>query len=151
MSAPNPNMIILSHATYVGASGATAAATYAFMTKGYKPPSESRYLDKDVVKNQNGQFKYVYDNGPGFRAWSPFQVICENSFTQITGAVAATQYARLRRFWVHPGLLKMQAPDGTYDVHWSGSDLDQAFKVFPHQVGDVIEYDVTIQFEEGTP
>lgn len=145
----NPNMIILSHATYVGPSGATAAATYSFMTSDYKPPSQERHIDSDTVHNQNGKFKYIYDNGPGFHKFSPFGINCENKFSIITGFNAALQYAHLRELWVHPGILKMQTPDGTFNVNWSES-LDRSFRVFPNNVGDTIEYVVAVQFDEAS-
>lgn len=146
----NPNLLTLSHATYVGPFGATAAATYSFFTKDYKPPSQERHIDKDVVHNQNGRFKYLYDNGPGFKEWSPFSVACETKFgPELSGnPSAATQYTRLQEMWTHPGVLGMLAPDGTYTVAWS-SNIDQAFRVFPHNVGDIIEYEVVVQFEEA--
>lgn len=144
----NPNLVILSHATYVGPSGATAAATYSFFTKDYSPPEETRAVDRDVVINQNGRFKYIYDNGPGFRQWSPFSVVCENKFSAQVGADAATQYARLREMWDHRGVLGMQTPDGSYTVAWSDS-IDRNFRVFPVTAGDVPEYEVVVQFEEA--
>lgn len=145
----NPNLVVLSHATYAGPSGATAAATYSFFTKDYKPPTEQRAIDKDVVINQNGKFKYIYDNGPGFRQWPPFSVLCEQKFSVILGADATTQYNRLREMWNHRGVLGMKAPDGTHTVAWS-SDLDRNFRVFPHESGaTAIEYEVVVQFEEA--
>lgn len=143
-----PNLIVLSMATYVGSSGATAAATYSFVTSGYTPPSQDRYIDKDIVKNQNGKFKYLYDNGPGFKKWSPFDVHCENAFASIVGATAGMQFDRLRQLWEHPGVLGMRAPEGTYTVHWSDS-MERNFRVFPRNISDVQEYTVTVQFEEG--
>ena len=144
----NPNLIILSHATYVGASGATAAATYAFFTSDYKPPAQERYIDHDVVKNQNGKFKYIYDNGPGWKKWSPFNVHCEQAFASVVGATAGGQLARIRQLWEHPGLLGMTTPDGTYTVHWS-DEMEREFRIFPKQNGDITEHVVTVQFEEG--
>ena len=145
----NPNVIILSHPTYVGPSGATAAATHSFFTKDYKPPSQDRSLDFDVVHNQNGIFKYVYDNGPGFRRWDTFEVSCQDKFSEITGANAATQFSNLLKFWNYPGVLGMQAPDGTYDVHWAQDPQQRSFLLFPHEVGDNIEYDVAVTLEEA--
>jgi hypothetical protein len=142
------NVITLSHPTYVGPSGATAAATYSFFSKDYKPPAQPRAVETDVVINQNGKFKYVYDNGPGFRQWQPFSVKCEDSFRDHLGVDAATQYARLRELWEYPGVFGMRAPEGPYLVHWS-DHYEQNFRVFPHQVGDQVEYDVSIQVEEG--
>lgn len=147
----NPNLLILSHATYVGPSGVTGAASYLFFTKGYKPPSQPRAIDKDVVVNQNGKFKYIYDNGPGFKTWGPFSVLCEES-TAIRGMLnftAAQQYDHLREMWEHRGVLGMQAPEGTYVVAWS-SDLDRSFRVFPVSSGaTILEYEVVVQFEEA--
>lgn len=145
----NPNLLILSHPTYVGPSGATAAATYPFMTKGYKPPAEARHVDMDVVHNQNGKFKYVYDNGPGFRRWSPFAIQCEDRFQALVGANAQNQYARLRQLWNYKGVLKMQIADEIYAVHWPQENVESAFIIFPREVGDNIEREVTVQFEEA--
>ena len=143
--------ITISRATYVGAGGtsvATPAATYAFVTSDYQPPVAKRYIETDVVKNQNGKFKYVYDNGPGFKEWSPFKIHCEEAFLDITGAVSATQYSRLLTLWEHPGLLGIKAPEGIYSVHWS-EDIETAFRVFPNKSSDPIERIVTVQFEEA--
>lgn len=146
MTAQNPNVLVLSHAVY----GATPAATYAFMTKGFKPPAQARYLDHDIVKNQNGKFKYIYDNGPGFKAWSPFSIICEDTFAALGLGSAATQFARINEMWEHPGVLGMASPDGrTYVVHWSSTNLEQNFRVFPHKVNDKLEQEVIVQFEEA--
>lgn len=142
------NLITLSHATYVGPSGATAAATYRFFSQDYKPPSQERFIDKDVVKNQNGIFKYLYDNGPGFQKWSPFTIHCERAFATEVGATPAAQYARLRQLWNHPGVLQLSAPEGIYTVHWAG-DHERAFRVFPRGANTDLEYTVVVQFEEG--
>lgn len=139
------NLIYLSHATY----GATAAATYAFVTSEYQPPVQERYYDTDVVKNQNGMFKWLYDNGPGFNKWQPFKVRCENAWSAQLGATAGAQYNRLKEMWDHPGVLGMRTPDGTYTVHWAG-DQERAFRRFPKIVNEQIEYTVVVQFEEGT-
>lgn len=146
------NTLVLSHATYNGPSGATAAATYSFLTKEYKPPTEPRALDKDVVVNQNGKFKYIYDNGPGFKQWAPFSVACEERLSSAVGGFnAAQQYAHLREMWEHRGVLGMQTPDGTYTVAWS-NDLERNFRVFPAQASSTapIEYQVVVQFEEAS-
>lgn len=145
----DPGVLIkLSHATYVGPSGVTAAATYFFMTGDYKPPVQERAIDSDTVKNQNGRFKYLYDNGPGFYKWQPFQIRCEDSFATVLNAAAATQFANLKRLWDHPGVLAMQAPEGIYTVHWA-RDLERAFRVFPKRTNEKQEFVVTVQFEEG--
>lgn len=148
MGLQNPNTIILSHATYVGASGATAAATHAFFTEDYSPPEQERYIEKDIVKNQNGKFKYLYDNGPGWKRWNPFKVHCEDPFVTVLGATAGQQLANLRALWEHPGVLKMESPDGVYTVHW-GSSMERAFRVFPVMKNDKQEHVVVVQFEEA--
>lgn len=144
----NPQMLTFSRATYVGASGATAAATYSFFTRDYEPPAQERYIDHDIVKNQNGKFKYLYDNGPGWRKWSPFSIVCENTFIQFLGVTALAQYERLVTLWEHPGVLGMQAPEGTYTVHWS-NEIERSFRVFPSNVTDAQEFTVVVQFEEA--
>ena len=145
----NPNLLVLSHATYLGPSGATAAATYSFFTKDYKPPAQDRAVETDIVINQNGRFKYLYDNGPGFKKWSPFSIRCENNFASVVGATAGMQYNRLKEMWEFRGVLGMKAPDDTYLVHWSDSSLERNFRIFPRSVNDLIEYEVIVQFEEG--
>lgn len=146
----NPNVLILSHATYVGPSGATAAATYLFMTSGYRPPAEPRHVDMDIVHNQNGKFKYVYDNGPGFRRWNSFLVRCEDTFTNLVGANAAAQYAHLREMWNHKGVLGLEIAGEVYAVHWPQETVEPAFVVFPHEAGaTAIDREVSIQFEEA--
>lgn len=147
----DPIPLIISHATYVGASGATAAATYAFFSKDYGPPNQERYIASDIVKNQNGKFKYIYDNGPGFKAWEPFSILCSNSqpFTTFIGATAGAQLANLRRLWEHPGLLRLRAPEADYNINWAPGSLEQNFRVYPKQVGELLEYEVVVQFEEG--
>lgn len=145
-----PNLVFLSHPTYLGSSGATAAATFAFFTKGYKPPVQARAIDMDVVVNQNGKFKYLYDNGPGFKSWQPFSIACESIFATVVGAIAATQYARITEMWQYPGVLGMRTPDGTYAVHWAANSLEPAFRTFPTKTTDIAEWEVVVQFEEAT-
>ncbi len=145
----NPNLITLSHATYVGPSGATAAATYAFFSKEYVPPAQDRSIEYDIVHNQNGRFKYVYDNGPGFKKWPPFTIACEEAFFAVLGATAGMQYARLQEMWAYPGILGMTAPDGTYNVHWS-TNLERNFRAFPNQVNTKLEWAVVVEFEEAS-
>lgn len=142
-------VLTFSRATYVGPSGATAAATYSFYTSDYQPPTQDRHIDQDVVHNQNGKFKYLYDNGPGWRKWSPFTIKCENTFTSfLNGATALAQYQQLVTLWEHPGVLGMQAPEGTYTVHWA-SEIERSFRVFPSTTGDIQEFNVVVQFEEA--
>lgn len=142
----NPNLIVLSHPVY----GATPAATYAFFTKDYKPPTQDRSLDYDVVINQNGKFKYVYDNGPGFKKWQPFSIACEQAFASVVGATAGGQYARIIELWNYPGIIGLKAPEGTYSVHWSDNPLESAFRVFPTKTTDKPEWEVVVQFEEAS-
>lgn len=146
----NPNLITLSHPTYVGSSGATAAATYPFMTRGFKPAIIPRTLSADIVVNQNGKFKYVYDNGPGFRKWNPFEVACEDSFSRIVGGGATVQFGRLMELWNYPGIMKLSTPEGVFSVHWSQNELEPQYRIFPHEAGSPIEYSVTVQFEEAS-
>lgn len=148
MTAQSFQNIVLSMATYVGPSGATAAATYGFFTRDYEPPQQDRYIDKDIVKNQNGKFKYLYDNGPGWKRWSPFKIVCEDSFATLLGAMATVQFQRLHDLWTHPGVLQMRAPEATYTVHW-GDSMERSFRVFPKRNGDQQEFEVVVQFEEG--
>lgn len=141
----NPALVILSHPT----SGATPAATYSFITQKYKPPASQRDMSYDVVHNQNGRFKYIYDNGPGFKVWSPFVIRCDNAFQTLLNANALAQYGHLEEMWNYKGIMGMETPEGIYNVHWSTSQLERGFVVFPREVGDSIEYDITVQFEEA--
>lgn len=148
----NPNLIVLSRATYVGSAGtssATPAATYAFFTRDYKPPEQPRYIQHDIVKNQNGRFKWIYDNGLGFRQWDPFTLILEDRFATVVGGLATTQLANLRTLQEHPGTLGMRTPEGAYTVHWSEQSIGQNFRIFPVETSDKIEFEVIVQFEEA--
>lgn len=145
----NLNLLTLSHPTYVGPSGATAAATYQFMTKNYQPPAETRHLDSDTVHNQRGKFKYVYDNGPGFRRWGSFQITCQSAFEDFLQANALTQYMNLRRMWNFRGIMGLEITDEVYSVHWAQETIEPNFIQFPRQVGDTIERDIQVQFEEA--
>ena len=145
----NPNLLVLSHATYTGPSGATAAATYAFITRGYRPPAETRHVDSDTVHNQNGKFKYVYDNGPGFRRWPSFVISCQDGFQSLVGVNGEQQYTHLRRLWNYRGIMGMEIAEEVYDVHWAQDPMEANFVVFPREVGDQVERDVTVQFEEA--
>jgi hypothetical protein len=131
-------------------SMASPAATYTFFTSGYQPPNQPRYIQNDVVKNQNGQFKWVYDNGPGFRTWSPFKIHCENA-PYFPGS-ATQQLSDLTSLWNHVGVLGMRTPEGsTFHVIWADNALEQNFRIFPKAdlpVGK-LEYIVTVQFEEA--
>jgi hypothetical protein len=147
----NPNLIVLSRPTYVGAGGtsqATPAATYAFFSRDYKPPDQERYMDYDIVKNQNGKFKWIYDNGPGFKTWNPFTLVLEDSFQNVLGYSATQQLANLRTIWEHQGTLGMRSPDGTFNIHWAKEALENGWRAFPHEVGEETKYEVVVQFEE---
>lgn len=143
------NLLTLSHPTYVGPSGATAAATYQFMTKRYQPPAETRHLDMDIVHNQNGKFKYIYDNGPGFRRWPSFQVTCQDVFEEFLSLNAAQQYENLKKLWAYPGVLGLHLAGESYNVHWSQETLEPSFIKFPVATGATIERDINLQFEEA--
>lgn len=151
MTANSYENIIFSYATYIprGGTVATAAATYAFFTSDYEPPQQERSIDSDVVHNQNGKFKYVYDNGPGFKKWKPFNVHCEQSFRVLLGATAGMQFDRLKSLWEKPGVIGMETPEGIYTVMW-GDSLERAFRVFPKKNNDILEHVVTVQFEEAS-
>jgi len=149
----NPFPVVISHPTYVGINGtsvATPAATYFFFTADYQPPNQARSLEVDIVHNQNGRFKYVYDNGPAFKTWEPFRIRCEQAFATILGATAGQQYARLSEMWEYPGVLKLKTPDGTYSVHWAASNLERSFRAYPKATNELIEWDVVVQFEEAS-
>lgn len=143
------NTIVLSHATYLGVSGATAAATYEFFTGDYKPPSQERHFSADVVHNQNGKFKYIYDNGPGFKKFSPFNIHCEDTFQALLNATVAVQFAHLIEMWNHPGVLGLKDPEGVvHTVHWAG-DMDKAFRIFPLKNATQVGKIVAVQFDEA--
>ena len=123
------------------------AATFRFFTSEFQLPTQDRYIDQDIVKNQNGKFKWVYDNGPGFRTWRPFKVHCANS-PNFPGS-ATQQLADLTTLWNYIGALSLRAPDGNvYPVIWSTSPLEPAFRIYPHSGDTGLEYTVTVQFEE---
>ena len=148
MASQDFQTITLSHATYVGPSGATAAATYSFFSSDYQPPVQERYSEYDIVKNQNGKFKHLYDNGPGFFKWAPFKLNCGEAFTELLGATAGQQFDNIKNLWNHPGVMGMRAPEATYLVHWS-NDMERSFRVFPRRSADIQEFIVVVQFEEG--
>lgn len=141
------NELIMSVPT--SGAGATPAATFSFFTDGYKPPRQSRATASDVVHNQNGVFIYVYDNGPGPYAWSPFRIVCSDKFQDYIGT-ATQQYANFDFLWRYTeGSILLRAPEGMYQVHWTDSPLERDFRQFPSAVGDKIEYVIQVNFEEG--
>lgn len=144
----NPNQIVLSVPT--SGSGATPGATFSFSTSGYKPPRQGRSLGTDIVHNQNGAFKYVYDNGPNFWAWDPFEAVLTDQFSGVSGGGATQQYANLRFLWNYVGVMGIRTPDGAYNVVWAaGADFQQSFQQFPNSVGDKMEFRVTLNIEEA--
>lgn len=142
--------IIISVPTYPASPAPTPAATYAFMTSDYQPPQTERAIDSDIVINQNGRFKWVYDNGPGFMRWAPFNIRCEDAFLNLLGWAATRQYSNLFHAWSYPGKLGLKTPDGVYSVHWAGQALEPQMRQYPLRATDVIEYTVVVQFEEAT-
>lgn len=147
----NPQLIILSKPTYISPTGvASAAATYSFITRGYKPPVQGRALQFDTVINQNGRFKWVYDNGPGFRKWSPFEIVCDDNFQGILGDNARIQYQHIIALWEYPGTLGIDTPEGVFTVHWTNTDLQLSHRAYPKATGATIDYVVTVEFEEGS-
>lgn len=145
-NAPLP--IILSVPT--SGNGATAAATYSFLSSGYQPPRQQRFTTQDVNKNHNGIHKYRYDNGPGPYVWSPFELVLMDTPNGYVPS-ATQQWADLQFLWQYiEGPLQLGAPDGIYRVDWpEGLELERRF-VTPHgAAGDKHEYRVTVGFEEG--
>jgi hypothetical protein len=131
--------------------GSTAAATYSFFSADYKAPRQGRSTAQDIVHNQNGIFKYRYDNGPNVHAWSPFRVVISERFKGQLGA-ATQQWANLSFLWNYSeGPLKLQAPEGIYNVDWSDAPLERQFMRYPAAAGDKEEWDIEVQvtFEEG--
>jgi hypothetical protein len=106
-------------------------------------------IDFDIVNNQNGRFKYVYDNGPSFRRWEKFEIVCDDKFQDILGANGTTQFNRLKELWNYKGTFGMGAPEDSYSVHWAKDPLEKSFIVFPREVGDKIELSVAISLEEA--
>lgn len=146
----NVQPIIISVPTYAATPAPSPAATYSFMTSDYAAPQQDRAIEYDVVINQNGRFKWLYDNGPAFRKWSPFVIRCEDVFTTLLGYSATVQLSNLMRAWNHPGVLGLKTPDGTYSIHWSQQSLEPKLRQYPLQPTDPREYTVTVQFEEAT-
>lgn len=116
--------------------GATAAATIGFFTIGYQPPRQTRSSSRDIVHNQNGVFKYVYDNGPGVFEWNQFEIEINDKFSAQLGT-ATTQYNNLQFLWNYlGGPIGMAAPEGVYSVGFTGAPLERQFKVYPSAAGD---------------
>ena len=144
----NLNTIVISVPT--SGNGAIPAATYPFMTSGYRPPRQGRSIGIDVVHNQNGIFKWVTDNGPNVHEWEPFEIVCADRFAQVAGGGATQQAANLTSLWRYvSGPMTLRAPDGLHTIHWTDSPLERRFVSFPDEVGDKIEYRIAVHFQEG--
>lgn len=132
--------------------GVTAAATYGFFTEGYRIPRQERSTTSDFVHNQNGRFIYRYDNGPGSFIFEPFRIVLSDRLAPAVypiGATAQEQWERLQFLWQYIGNIGLEAPEGVYEVNWSGAPLERAPLGFPAQAGDKIDYKVNVSFEEG--
>lgn len=142
------NVIIISVPT--AGDGASAAATFAFVTRGYTPAHQSRASANDTVVNQNGTFQWYYDNGPGPLEWAPFEIICSDRFLRICGGSATQQKANLDYAWQYIGRLGLQDPLGAYQVLWApGQALERGFRRYPARVGDPLEMLLAVQLIEG--
>jgi hypothetical protein len=139
----NPNLLTFSTATV----GDVPAATYSFASSGYQTPRQGRSIGMDVVHNQNGIFKYVYDQGPGIYSWDPFELVFDDDLTDLGSATV--QWENFLNIWNHQGGMGFRAPESTYQVHFSSQELQRRFQRFPASVGDKMEFRVTIQLEEG--
>jgi hypothetical protein len=145
--------LILSVPTSAG--GDTAAATFAFFSGDYRPPRQGRSTASDTVHNQNGLFKYRYDNGPNVFEWQTFRIIVSDRFMNDgvgnTAIGSATQQlSHLDFLWNYvEGPLGFAAPEGVYSVDWAEAPLEKVFRGFPGAAGDKIDWDVSINFEEG--
>jgi hypothetical protein len=143
----NVQPIILSVPTYLP----TPAATYAFFTSEYKSPQQERAIEVDVVINQNGRFKWLYDNGPGFRKWAPFNVRCEDALQRYLGLSATQQYNNLLHAWNYRGgPLGLKTPEGVFSVHWAQGELEVQRRQFPLEPNTPAEFTVVVQFEEAS-
>lgn len=145
------NKIILSTPT-VGDSTLTAspAATYSFFSRDYQPPLQGRASAQDVVVNQNGTFKYNYDNGPGPFEWRPFELVFDDKFAPfLGGAMATQQWANFQAIWNHLGPKQLGAPEAVYSILFPSQQLERRFQQFPRATGDKIEFITTIKIEEG--
>jgi hypothetical protein len=120
------------------------------MTREYSAGKQSRYIEQDVVSNQNGVFKWIYDNGPGLREWAPFSVICDDSFASYVGGMATVQYGRLLEMWNYIGTLGMKGPDGAFKVAWASNSIEPKLRYFPQAPADPPVIDVVVQFEEAS-
>jgi len=144
---PEAVPIFLSVPTSAG--GATAAATFGFFTSGYRAPRQGRSTSQDIVHNQNGIFKYRYDNGPNVHTWEPFRIIASDTFRDAIGS-ATQQLANLDFLWNYvEGPLGMAAPDGVYSVDWANAPLERVMLDTPLAAGDKIKWAISVAFEEA--
>ena len=131
--------------------GATPAATFGFMTEGYRRPRQDRTVSSDFVQNQNGKFFYRYDNGPGAFVWAPFRAVLSDDFANAVyplGADAEEQLARLQFLWEYTGNMGMAAPEGVYEVAWAQAPFEPESN-FPDQAGDKLTYYVNLTLDES--
>ena len=132
----------------ISGGGASPAATFAFMTSGYRPPAQGRTTAQEIVHNRNGIFKFRYDNGPNVYVWTPFQLVLMDAFGGMGSA--AEQWERLLALWNYKeGPLGMRAPEGEYTVDWATQQLERQFIRYPGAAGDKQEFYVVVNFEEG--
>lgn len=130
-------------------AGATPAATFSFFTIGYRPPRQHRISGQDVVSNQNGIFKYRYDNGPGPYEWNTFEIRISDTFRNELGS-ATQQQANLDFLWQYKsGPMGMADPERVYSVVWAPVPLEPVFEGFPVAAGDKIHKRYSISLEEG--
>lgn len=140
-----PNIIILSVPT--SGNGATAAATFAFFTSGYQPPRQARAVGWDDVHNQNGHFRYRYDNGPGALSWSPFQLVFNDNLKP-AGPSATQMLSNFAFLNQYTGAMGLAAPEGVYTVAWGKSDIEHRFTEFPVGAGDKYEWRTVVNIVE---
>jgi hypothetical protein len=130
--------------------GVTPAATFFFFTSGYSPPREGRSLGEDTVHNQNGVFRYRYDNGPNFREWGSFDIVCADEFTNVCGGGATQQQANLEFLWQYIGKMGLADPFGSYSVGWATDfGLQPRISGKIANVGDKLELRYEIELEEA--
>lgn len=149
MPLQDPQLIVLS--VPISGGGSTAAATFSFWTSGYKPPRQPRATSFDDVNNQNGRFRYIFDNGPGALVWEPFEIAFIDAGKDFAGGAATQQAANLDFLWNYRAAMGMQTPDGIYSVAWADAPLERRFGQFPSAAGDKIhdEMRVVVNFIDG--
>lgn len=134
------------------ALGDTPAATYVFFSSDYKPPRQGRSASSDIVHNQNGIFKYVYDSGPNIFTWDPFELVFSDRFAgALDGKSATQQWQDFQSLWQHLGTKSLEGPEGSYDVHFPAQNIEPRWGSgrFPANSTDSFDLRVTIELEEG--